>query len=141
MQPLRDLVPNRMCLDAIRDWCEQNPDSQDAIDFLAAERARDAERDDNRRMEAARASIASEAAAAEAATAAEATTAAANTALTHEQLVTALSQWLASGLGNAGFQHSSLFVAFIHDVFHVPSPMAEIHIIPSRGRYVGYPAA
>jgi hypothetical protein len=85
MQPLGDLVPNRMCLHAIRDWCEHNPDSQDAIDFLAAESARDAVRDDNRRLERARASIASEAvaaSAAEAATAAETATAAANTALT-----------------------------------------------------------
>ena len=145
MQPLRmcDLVPNRMCLHAIRDWCEQNPDSQDAVDFLAAERASDAARDDNRRLEAARASIASEAAAAEAATAAEATTVAANTALTHEELVTTLSQWLASGLGNAGFQHSSLFVAFIHDVLQLssPTPGTTAHYVPLRGRYVGYPAA
>ena len=141
MQPLGDLVPNRMCLHAIRDWCEQNPDSQDAVNFLAAERASDAARDDNRRLEAARASIASEAAAAEAATAAEATTVAANTALTHEELVTTLSQWLASGFGKADFQHSNLFVAFIHDVFQVPSPTPGIQIIPSRGRYVGYRAA
>mgnify|MGYP001372746708 CR=1 FL=1 len=60
MQPLGDIVPNRMCLHAIRDWCEQNPDSQDAIDFLAAERASDAARDDNRRLEAARASAAAD---------------------------------------------------------------------------------
>jgi hypothetical protein len=60
MQPLGDLVPNRMCLHAITYWCEQNPDSQDAINFLAPQRASDAARDGNQRLERARAPFSSE---------------------------------------------------------------------------------